>query len=298
MNTMHMKYIVEVGKMKSITKAAENLYVTQSAVSQAINSIEKELGVQLFYRSKSGTLTTTQGKNIIIKFLEILEKVKEIEMEVSLYTEEEGKEIRVAAIPGLFSSLVKTITKFKSSFPRIDVTLKEKTTKEIIEAIKENQLDAGLIIMSNYYLHEVAGLDFETLTKGELVAIVGKQSAFFHKKYLTPEDLLNQPLILNNDEYTQWFESDFQARYGKLDLLFKTDNVNAIRYALINNLGITVEHQFNQEAEPLEMNQRIRKIKIKNYKHHPLTLGWLYSSHTKNSIYTKRFIDYYKIENG
>lgn len=298
MNTTHMRYIVEVGKVKSVTKAAENLYVTQSAVSQAIKSIEKELGVQLFYRSKSGTLTTPYGKNIIIKFLEILEKVKEIEMEVSLYTEEKGREIRVASISGMFASLVKSITKFKSSFPRIDVTLTEKTTKEIIEAIKENHLDAGLIIMSNYYLHEVAGLDFESLTKGELVAIVGRQSVLFNRKYITPQDLLNQPLILNHDEYTQWFESDFQARYGKLDILFKTDNVNAIRYALINNLGITVEHQFNQEAEPLEMNQEIKKIKIKNYKQHPLTLGWLYASHTKNSIYTRKFIDYYKIENG
>lgn len=298
MNTIHLKYIVEVGKVKSITKASENLYVTQSAISQAINSIEKELGIRLFYRSRTGTLTTPQGKNIIIKFLEILEKLKEIEMEVSLYTQEKNREIRVAAVTGFFPTLVKTISNFKNSFPLIEVNLTDRTTKEIIEAIKNNQLDAGLIIMSNYYLHEVDGLDFEPLTKGKLVAYVGRQSPFYNRAFITPKDLLNQSLILSNDEYIQWFESDFNAKYGKLNVLFKTNNVNAIRYALINNLGMTIGHHFHEKEEAQQINQEIKTIEIKEYKQHSLELGWLYSSHTQNSTYTKNFIDYYKIENG
>lgn len=54
MNLLHMKYAVEIAKTNSLNKAAETLYVGQSALSRAINELESSLGVTLFERSSKG----------------------------------------------------------------------------------------------------------------------------------------------------------------------------------------------------------------------------------------------------
>ena len=58
MNFEQLEYIKEVIETKSMSIAAENLHVTQSAISQSISLLEKEFGVQLFKRSRNGTIPT------------------------------------------------------------------------------------------------------------------------------------------------------------------------------------------------------------------------------------------------
>ena len=62
MNLMHMKYAVEIAETKSINKAAEKLFVGQSALSRAIKELEASLGVTLFERSAKGMFLTPDGE--------------------------------------------------------------------------------------------------------------------------------------------------------------------------------------------------------------------------------------------
>ncbi|WP_113927598.1 LysR family transcriptional regulator [Bacillus sp. P14.5] len=62
MNIEQIKYILEVSKEGSITKAAERLHLSPSALSQSITQLEKELGVTIFSRSRKGTTPTSEGK--------------------------------------------------------------------------------------------------------------------------------------------------------------------------------------------------------------------------------------------
>ena len=65
MRIEQLQDIVEVDRTHSLTKAAENLYVTQPSLTIAINTLEAELGVQLFVRSKYGTMTTDEGRRVV-----------------------------------------------------------------------------------------------------------------------------------------------------------------------------------------------------------------------------------------
>ena len=62
MNLLHMKYAVEIAETNSINKAAEVLYVGQSALSRAIKDLEASLGVTLFERSAKGMFLTADGE--------------------------------------------------------------------------------------------------------------------------------------------------------------------------------------------------------------------------------------------
>ena len=61
MNTTHLKYIIEVEKTGSISRAAENLYMSQPRLSKAIRELEKSVGISIFKRSSKGVVPTTKG---------------------------------------------------------------------------------------------------------------------------------------------------------------------------------------------------------------------------------------------
>ena len=62
MNLIHMKYAVEIADKKSINKAAETLFVGQSALSRAVKELESSLGVTIFQRSTKGMEPTPEGE--------------------------------------------------------------------------------------------------------------------------------------------------------------------------------------------------------------------------------------------
>ena len=67
-----LKYIIAVDKHQSISKAAEELYLTQPNISKAIQIIEKELKIQIFTRTSKGVITTPQGKEFIKKAVKLI----------------------------------------------------------------------------------------------------------------------------------------------------------------------------------------------------------------------------------
>lgn len=71
MNTLHFKYAVEIEKTRSITQAAENLYMAQPNMSKAIKELENTLGITIFQRTSKGVIPTEQG----MKFLEYAKQV-------------------------------------------------------------------------------------------------------------------------------------------------------------------------------------------------------------------------------
>lgn len=115
MNIEQLKYVVEVAKMKSFSKAASNLFITQSALSQSIARLETQLNIELFKRTRTGAIPTTIGKTIIQKATEALSKMKEIE-EISSGNLIEGN-LRIASIPGSSLFFPHLLASYKQTYP-------------------------------------------------------------------------------------------------------------------------------------------------------------------------------------
>src|SRR5437868_2594323 len=102
MNFEQLEYIKEVMETRSMSIAAENLHVSQSAISQSISLLEKEFGVQIFKRSRLGTIATEEGKKIIRKILEVLKKANELKEEVHSITSSYSGELKIASSHSIF----------------------------------------------------------------------------------------------------------------------------------------------------------------------------------------------------
>ncbi len=79
MNFLHLKYAVEVERTRSITKAAENLYMVQPNLSRAIKELEESIGITIFRRTSKGIVPTPQGEEFLTYAKNILGQVEEIE---------------------------------------------------------------------------------------------------------------------------------------------------------------------------------------------------------------------------
>ena len=136
-----------VAKYGSSTRAAEELFVSQPAVSQAIRQLETQLGTPLFNRTHNGMELSAQGGKLIFKQVEqALKLLDEAESTLAeLQTTATGT-IKIGATDAIFSYLLADkIVKFNLKYPAVKIELITGTTPETLTQLKENKCDLAFV---------------------------------------------------------------------------------------------------------------------------------------------------------
>lgn len=241
MNIEQMRYIVEAAKTGSLTQAAKNLHITLSAMSQSISQLESELGFPLFTRSRGvGASLTPEGINIINKANEILLKIDEILAEAQSYTKSLSGHLRIDTIPGPIHLLIDTVSSFKKEFPMVTIEIFEKGTKEIVEDLRNNQVDLGFILITKDLEIKQKDLYYERVLEGKLVLGVNKNSPLLLNNTITPSELSGQTLVLYDDEFIKTYVLDLIKQYADVNILFISNNTRAIQSAVEQGIAVTI----------------------------------------------------------
>ncbi len=276
MHLEQLECIIEVAKTGSLTNAAQNLHVTLSAVSQSISNLEAELGVSLFHRSRQGTVPTAEGQIIIKKALEIMSSIQELKDEARSFSSTEQGELRLATIPGPLSLYLDTLIQFKKDYPQILMEISEKGTQEIIDDVRYNKVDLGLIILFEHLLqNNNLGLTFGQLLKGKMVVCLSRKSPLSLQRSISPEELCSQSLVLYKDDYVKYYMDQFQSNYGKVNILFTTNNQDAIFRALHERNLATVGLDFSLAKLPQIKSGEFVILELKIENPEPVFLGWI-----------------------
>jgi DNA-binding transcriptional LysR family regulator len=275
MHLEQLECILEVAKTGSLTNAAQNLHVTLSAVSQSISHLEKELGLTLFKRSRQGTVPTAEGEVIIKKAFEVMSKVQELKDQANDFSNMQTGELRLATIPGPLSLYLDTLIQFKSAYPQIQMEISEKGTQEIIDDIRNNKVDLGLIILFENLLQKNSRLTFGHLLKGKMVVCASRKSPLSLLRSISPAQLLQQSFVFYNDDYMKWYMDEFQKTYGSANILFTTNNQDAIFQALFEENIVTIGLDFSFSKLPQVKNGELVLLEIDIPKPEPVYLGWV-----------------------
>jgi DNA-binding transcriptional LysR family regulator len=267
--------MIEVAKTGSLTNAARNLHITLSAVSQSISNLEAELGVTLFHRSRQGTVPTAEGETIIKKAFAIISKVQELKDEANDFSNTQSGELRLATIPGPLSLYLDILIQFKRAYPQIEMEISEKGTQEIIDDILHNKVDLGLIILFDHLVQKNTRLTFGRLLKGKMVACVSRTSPLAIQRSVSPAELLQQSFVFFNDDYMKWYLDQFQQTYGKANVLFTTNNQDAIFQALHEENIVTIGLDFSLSKLPQVANGDFVMIELDLPNPESVYLGWV-----------------------
>lgn len=136
-----------VAKCGSLTRAADQLFISQPAVSQAIKQLETQLGGKLFIRQSRGMeLTDPGGKQMFAIVSEVIEKLTVAENQFNEITTHASGSVRISAADSLTTyRLMKYISEYHEMYPYVSFSFTNSTTRQSIELIKENKADIGFV---------------------------------------------------------------------------------------------------------------------------------------------------------
>lgn len=136
-----------VAKCGSLTKAAQELYISQPAVSQSIKQLENQLGVSLFNRTHKGMeLTGAGGKLIADKVEQALKLIESAEDSISeIKTTATGK-IRIGATDSIFTHLIlDKLVEYNEKFPQVKLELRSSTSPHTLGQLKSGRCDVAFV---------------------------------------------------------------------------------------------------------------------------------------------------------
>ena len=148
MTLKQLTYFLEIAKMKNFTKAAANLYISQSALSKTVKAMESELGVQLIDRTVNHFKLTPEGEIFYQKGLIAIKNIKsELEdLYGSLGTEKGHITVGIPPVIGTayFTSI---IYKFRNMYPDVELKIIEAGANTIKKWVSEGEVDIGVVIL-------------------------------------------------------------------------------------------------------------------------------------------------------
>lgn len=146
MTLTQLQYAYAVYVHQHFGRAAESCHVTQPTLSMQIHKLEEELGVTLFDRNKHPVLATKAGEEILIQAQKVLDESEKINDIVQELKGSLKGEFKLAVIPTLAPSLIyRIVPKLNKALPDVRFSIQEMQTDQIIEALRDRQIDAGLL---------------------------------------------------------------------------------------------------------------------------------------------------------
>ncbi|PEJ57110.1 hypothetical protein CN692_14565 [Bacillus sp. AFS002410] len=259
MNIEHLKYIVEISKEESISKAAKNLHISASAVSQALKELEKKLELKLFIRLKMKTVPTEAGKEVIQQAQKVLYEFEILEEKVAIQKNAFQTQLKIATVPGLVYLVNEAIINFKKEFPMVDVQVYECDPGQILNTLTILQPDIAFLFSNEDTIKENKDLLYEHLTTTKFCVLVGDQSPLFHLDEISPDDLTDEKFILYNSHA---FVEHSRKIVNNMNVQFISNNTDSIRDAVKNDLGVTIGRNITLKNHPDTLTGKIKSIPL------------------------------------
>ncbi len=180
----------------SLTKAAEELYISQPAVSQAIKQLESQLGAPLFHRTHKGMELTAQGGELVYRDVEkALAILDGVENKLRALRETATGTLRIGASETIFQYILsEKIVAYHRAYPQVKIELISDVSPRIIECLKTDRCDIGFL---NLPIPEDAAVDLgDPILLLHDVFVAGEAFAHLKDKPLTLWDLQSLPLLL------------------------------------------------------------------------------------------------------
>ncbi len=146
MNIQQLEYLIAVDKFKHFGKAAQACFITQPTLSAMIQKFEDELDVKVFDRTTHPIRTTDVGVQIIAQAKNVIDAVNELRSKADQLNNVLGGKINIGIIPTVSTNILPLeIFDFLKQHPKVEMTVKELTTENVIKGLKSGELDAGII---------------------------------------------------------------------------------------------------------------------------------------------------------
>ncbi|MFD3445913.1 LysR family transcriptional regulator [Microbacteriaceae bacterium 4G12] len=250
--------VVELG---NFTRAAEQLNMTQSAVSHAISSLEKEFGYPLLHRNKQAKISKTAFADRILPHIrQILISEAIIKQEISIQNNQLEGTLKIGAFTSAAAQILpKMLSNFKKSYPEIKVVLFEGTYVEIIEWISNGTVDIGFIVEKDTKKQ----LQIVPITQDEIVLGLSKNHPLVPEKTIDIKTITNMDFIMPKAPYQSLILENLATHHVSPNIVLEVLNCETIVNMVSQNIGISMGPELLFKSHK---NIEIKKLKQKKYR--------------------------------
>ena len=254
-----------VAKHKHMTKASEELHISQPAISQSIKKLEDQLGGTLFLRSNKGMGLTEEGKMFYEYVKGALELINNAENEFTSFKDLSKGEIKIGCSTTLTKLvLMNALKDFHLDYPNININITNDLTSNLINDLKLGKLDFVIfnesnIKETNLYLEKIKELKQGFIYNPE----------FYDDNVNNFEDLNKFPLILQKEESNSRKLLDYVALQNNVKLIPKMEVVSQELITEFTNIGlgigfaiIDLAKRNYKNIKELNINKKIPNINI------------------------------------
>lgn len=248
MNVKDFEYIVEIARQKSISKAAEHLYVSQPTISKFLQKIERELNTPLFHRMDKQLQLTPTGECVVEKAKSILNLNQQMLDEIENIMAHRHGDIRLG-IPNSRGDFIVTsvLPKFQQLYPYVKVLLEPNATTVLMKQLEQGEQDILLVNFSKAH----PSFDYNIVGEDEMVLVVPAQSPLiglaecrpeYRFPYLKTQYWQKEPFILAGESLSsgRYTRSLFEMLDISPPVVLEIKNIAQIFSAVQSGIGNSI----------------------------------------------------------
>lgn len=203
MTIEEIQWMTELFRVRKMSKAAENLYVSQPALSQCVQRIENQLGFKLFERSNKGLNPTPKGQLFYEASLRITNTYQQFLYQAELLDRQRLQEITIGMAPFLsYCCSVSILSSLRKRFPEIRFQIREGSTSDLLEAVQRNDIQLA-VINEAARIPELTNHPFGSFPFGIFLRSGSEAGHNAYekdgKRYLDPVFLAEEPISLGRE---------------------------------------------------------------------------------------------------
>jgi LysR family transcriptional regulator for metE and metH len=239
MDVKYFKLVNTIANVGSLTKAAEKLFLTQSALSHQLKEVEEQLGTPIFNRINKKLVLTEAGKLFLNSSGIILAEINKLKSDIKQQMTGESGMIRLTTeCYTCYHWLPKILKDYSKEFPSIDIRLNTSQVKNPLSLLLEGKVDIAVV----YGKTIDKNIQYIDLFNDDIVALVATDSPLATKRFLSHDDFSKENFVTQNKNFeaTYFYEAFLKTHLIKPKKLIYIQFTEAVVEMVKEGLGITV----------------------------------------------------------
>jgi len=241
---MHARVVSALVREGTMLGAAERLGVTQPAISAALGTFEKEIGLTLFYRTRRGLTLTEHGEKLLPKIRQLLEIAGEVKNYGKNLSATEGV-IRIAGRQGFMQNVFPSLlSRLKERMPNISIEVAHTAEQDTVV----DELQNGRVDLAFAASPKIKSITAEVFFRDPVLIAVGEENPILKKKNITPKDIseLTFCIPLGSDRLRTPMNNFLRKLPKKPKIILQTNDYTLMRNLIVREgvAGFVYAHMF------------------------------------------------------
>jgi len=255
MTLTQLEIFSKPAELKNFTHTAQQLNISQSAISHALKALEKKWETQLFYRNNNEVELTAAGQRLLPYVNEILNVAKIIHQEVMDLKGLKAGTLRIGSFGASSSNvLIPLILKqFARQYPDVEVLMLEGTDKEVLQWIDERKVDLGFVVLPE------TRFDSFALLEDIFVALLPKDLEIAQKPAVQLQELIDHPFILTSAGSQNHVMELFKAAQLTPQIKYNLSQILSILNMVNHGAGVSIVADLALDKNILQLYPNVVK---------------------------------------